>query len=365
VGFFQHNLDWTDPFFAGRIGTALLSILLLTLIFNSSIKLFAKESLLAMYWILTPPVFFLASVINPSSIEIWAAIYLVLKLMLFERSSKIRNREMAQIFFVALFLITSRPLSFVWTFMILLFFFRSTHFKKYFISIILSIFMGMIFNLQLNTRSWKLNPDSTFEANLAFYFDESIRISLNSGNWILTMFGHLGWTEISMPLILIFANIYLLSYLYLVGLRPLDQQTYLTRLFFMGLFVVPVIISLIYASNWPMWWSGRYTIPFFISFLIFALQKIRTGAEYMFYLGILNIAVMLTLSFWRYGWGLYPTSTPMISAGIQLPLMRIVGFCLLSSTWMIAVIVLALRVFPPKIQFKKVPIIRLQNLRNL
>lgn len=365
VGFFQHNLGWTEPFFAGRVGVVLLSILLLSLIFNSLIKLFAKESLLAMYWILTPPVFFLASAINPSSLEIWAAIILLLKLMLCEKNSIFKKRDVAYISFASLFLITSRPISFVWTFLILLFFARSIHFKKYFFVIVPSILIGMFFNLQLNTRSWKLNSYSSIDANLAFYFEESIRTILNSGNWVLTMFGHLGWTEISMPLVLIFANIYLLTYLYLVGWDSKKYKGFLTQLLFMGLFGIPFIFSLAYASNWPMWWSGRYTIPFLVTFLIFALQQLRSGAKYMFYQGILNLGVMLTLSFWRYGWGLYPTNTPMISEGIQLPLVRIIGFCVLSITWVITVMFLAIRVFPPKFQFKNLPSIRLQDLKNL
>jgi hypothetical protein len=196
------------------------------------------------------------------------------------------------------------------------------------------VLFGLLANLILNNRSWKLNYNSTdFTPNLEFYLEEAIRMLVNSGTWIFTMFGHLGWTEISMPLILFVLNITIFSYLLACDFVNQSSSRRLILFLIFGSLVVPFFIALPYSGNWPMWWSGRYSLPYFVAIMTFAISFTSRAILPLYFLGTFNLFVMLIITFWRYNWGLYSTNTPIIANGIQLPTGRIIVFVILASAW--------------------------------
>ena len=349
VGLFQHQLTFLDPVTSGRIGSFLLVAIFTALSLLTLYKVVEPKKILAMSWVLTPPVVFLASTINPSSIEISAS-FLVMSILIYGKKMETIPRGFSLMGYVSqLVLVLSRPSAFIWLFIILLFVLwdspRRFHIKYYFV-----VPIGLIANLILNNRTWKLNYASDFSPNFSFYFEEAIRMIINSGNWIFTMFGHLGWTEISMPLILFSVNVAIFSYL--LSNNIMDQSSLKRFLWFLfsGLILVPFVIALPYSANWPMWWSGRYSLPYFVAIMTFAISFTSRAILSLYFLGTFNLFTMLIITFWRYNWGLYSTNTPMIANGIQLPTERIIFFVILTLAWLGLASFIALRVMQEKVR---------------
>lgn len=343
IGFFQHQLSFLSPVTSGRIGSFLLVALIVALSLRILYKVVEPKKILAMCWVFTPPVVFLAASINPSSFEISTA-FLVMCILIYAKKTQHISKKMNMFGYLSqIIFVLSRPSSFIWLFFILLFMFWDTP-KRFQIKNYLVVPFGLLANLTLNNRSWKLNYNSTeFTPNLEFYLEESIRMLVNSGTWIFTMFGHLGWTEISMPLILFVLNISIFSYL--LACDFVDQSSSRRFILFIifGSLVVPFFIALPYSGNWPMWWSGRYSLPYFVAMMSFAISFTSRAILPLYFLGTFNLFVMLIITFWRYNWGLYSTNTPIIANGIQLPTERIIVFVILASAWLSVASFIALK----------------------
>jgi hypothetical protein len=333
IGFFQHLSILDDPVQDGRLGNQILVLILVGITLHLLKRSMSAISMLSICWILTPPVVFLASVINPSSFEI-TSLLLVLACTIFLRRGEALDRS----FFPALLMsqilcVLSRPISFIWLFLLILLVCRPVTLRFALIHGLIPLTLGFIVNLSLNNRSWSLAPDSRLSVTSEFYVEETIRVILNSGTWIFTMIGHLGWTEIAMPLILLLINISVVVHIYTKYWKPEYSKSQQLLLLSTGIFVVPLLVSVPYAANWPMWWSGRYSLPFFVAFFTFTLKDLTSGHVAIFRLGTINLLVMLVLTFWRYNWGLYPTNTPILANGVQLPLSRILLFAFITVVW--------------------------------
>lgn len=333
IGFFQHQLSFLNPVTSGRIGSFLLVALIVALSLRLLYKVVEPKKILAMSWVFTPPVVFLATSINPSSFEISTA-FLVMCILIYAKKRQHISKKMNMFGYLSqIIFVLSRPSSFIWLFLILLFTFWDTP-KRFQIKNYLVVLFGLLANLILNNRSWKLNYNSTdFAPNLEFYLEEAIRMLVNSGTWIFTMFGHLGWTEISMPSILFVLNITIFSYLLACDFVNQSSSRRLILFLIFGSLVVPFFIALPYSGNWPMWWSGRYSLPYFVAIMTFAISFTSRAILPLYFLGTFNLFVMLIITFWRYNWGLYSTNTPIIANSIQLPTERIIVFVILASAW--------------------------------
>lgn len=333
IGFFQHLSVFDNPVQDGRLGNQILVLALVGAAFYLLQRSLNSKSMLSLCWVLTPPVVFLGSVISPSSFEI-ASLLLVLSYVISIRKNTFVDRDFYPVLLLSqIVCVMSRPISFIWLLLAMLLICRPTTLRFALIHGVIPVAIGLMVNLSLNNRSWSLNPNSKFSVSSEFYIEETIRVILNSGNWIFTIIGHLGWTEISMPLILIFMNISVVVYVYTRYWMPEYSKCQQILIFSAGIFIVPLLVSIPYAANWPMWWSGRYSLPFFVAFFTFTLKDLTSGHLTMFRLGTLNLLVMLVLTFWRYNWGLYPTNTPIIANGVQLPMTRILLFLLITIFW--------------------------------
>lgn len=341
VGAFQHSGIFENPIYAGRFASMALNLVLVFLSILLLSRVVPSGYLLSLYWILTPAVMFLFAVINPSGFEVSSALLTVSSLIYLEKSEIQRKRTFAAIiliFFPQLMLVLSRPIGFVWLILIVFFFYLTLPRRILFTSIV-PVLVGFAFNIALNNRSWRLNPESEFVPDSLFYFDETVRVVLNSGNWILSIFGNLGWTEITMPLILVFANLVIFSIV--VSRYSIFNRIFVTRIliWFLGMFLVPMALSIPYSANWPTWWSGRYNLSIFIAFSLLVLTSVYHGHRLMTWLGILNQLTLLTLSFWRYNWGLYSTNTPVIANGQQIPNTNLQTFAFFSLLWLFSTLV--------------------------
>ena len=99
-----------------------------------------------------------------------------------------------------------------------------------------------------------------------------------------------------------------------------------------------------------MWWSGRYSLPYFVAIMTFAISFTSRAILSLYFLGTFNLFTMLIIAFWRYNWGLYSTNTPMIANGIQLPTERIIFFVILTLAWLGLASFIALRVMQEKVR---------------
>lgn len=334
IGSFQHLTWFQNPLLAGRVGSWMINLFLLLISLLILSKVSSPSKLISVYWLITPAVIFLFGVINPSSLEISLAILVVSCLYYISKREK-KSRLILYVLLASQTLfVLSRPLAFLWLSLIILLFYWTMR-RAFLIRISAPpVCFGFLVSAIIENRSIKLNPDSSFDPGASFYFEELIRNILNSGNWVLSIFGNLGWTEIKMPLMLIFINLIMFSFL--IAQNWTSNATSWSRLgiLFLGIFLIPLIISIPFSANWPMWWTGRYSIPIFVASCLVIALELRKGHRLLFILGSINHLTLLVISFWRYNWGLFSTSTPIISNGQQLPTQSALLFMLLVAAWM-------------------------------
>jgi len=242
--------------------------------------------------------------------------------------------------FSAVLLSLSRPLGAIWGLMILLFMsiMLSRH-KLIIINASTFLLLGLLIQTQIDNYTFRFGNGNQYSIspNLEFYFEESIRVVLNSGNWIKQIFGL--WTYAGapeLPAIFMLVSFVLTIFIFYWEILSSAKRTALSMLTFIGMFGVPFLFSLLFAHQWPMWWSGRYQMPLLLPLVFLLTTRITQNRRTILYFTSVFVSVVyLVVVFARFNWGLYPNGTPvMINKPSFSPTISIT-WALLTTTWLL------------------------------
>ena len=132
-------------------------------------------------------------------------------------------------------------------------------------------------------------------ADTLMYFPEYIR----------HMFGVLGWLDTPMPGLLLVLNIAAWAVL-LTRLPSIRKAAIVCGVF--GIVVVPCAISASVWAAWPLWWQGRYEMPFALGFVLLLLLRsgrlIPRTISAVSGISLLSLGIMVWVNEVRYGFGL-------------------------------------------------------------
>jgi hypothetical protein len=125
------------------------------------------------------------------------------------------------------------------------------------------------------------------------------------------MFGILGWLDTPPPLPFVAA--YIVAWgLLLIQLAPIRKAAGMC-----GIFGIVILPSLIEAIGWPsdpLWWQGRYTLPFALGFGLLLLlrsgQLIPRTVSLVSGLSLLSLGLMVLVNAVRYNFGLNSFDLP-------------------------------------------------------
>jgi hypothetical protein len=119
------------------------------------------------------------------------------------------------------------------------------------------------------------------------------------------MFGDLGWLDTPMPGLLLFLNIGAWAAL-LTRLPSIGRIPILCGIF--GILILPSAIEVTGWSVWPLWWQGRYTLPFALGFILLLLLRsgrlIPRSISAMSGFCLFSLGLMVWINALRYGFGL-------------------------------------------------------------
>ena len=311
IGFGERSSIIGNVYYAGKFTSF---IICLSLVFIGLVRLYFNRipnSLGAVFLSLTGTVYFFFSVINPSSLEFASTLYFVSSLII---ANRVHNKSsLTHLLFSAILLILARSLGGLWIIgfvaMVKLVSGSCRHHKLLTSMAVLGTFAQYL----LGNRNYSLGD---FDPPWNFYLEELVRVFNGSGEWIVSYFGTLAWSEIRLPLILVF--VLLISYISLilkVTSKNKNQREILFSLF-LGIWLVPVLIAVAFSKDWPGYWQGRYSLPFLIGALIIIIcySQPLDLRVYMVFLFLSNTYLIL-LTFARFNWGLYGTNTPIIANG--------------------------------------------------
>lgn len=246
----------------------------------------------------------------------------------------------------ALLLSLSRPLGGIWGLMILLFMsiMLSRH-KLIIINASIFLLLGLLIQTRIDNYTFRFGNGNRYSItpNLEFYIEESIRVVLNSGNWIKQIFGL--WTYAGAPeLPTVFMLISFVSFIFIFYWEILfsTRKTAVITLMIIGFFGVPILFSLLFAHQWPMWWSGRYEMPLLLPLVFLITTRITQNRRAILYFTSVFVSVVyLVVVFARFNWGLYPNGTPvMINKPSFSPTLSMT-WALLTTIWLLFCIRLA------------------------
>ena len=327
VGISQHaSRNYLDAYTSAKLASFTLCwLILLFALTRIRIKLIGSN-LTLLFFLISSSSIFLLTVVNPSSFEIVSALYFASSILCIR--DNYCKTSLAHFFLSATLLTLSRPLGFVWLMCIILFYQtiaskgpRTDHANKAFAKSVLPLAVLFVTQIWLG-HDWP-SPLRYEKANLEFYIEESIREFNESGHWYAHFFGVLGAGELKLPVLFVYFNI--LATLLLIKQSASVEMRVRRRQYFvisLSLFFVPAAIQLINSAAWPVWWQGRYLIPVFVGLILLHIcsseRNLHGQIPYfksIAVLGVASHAYMAILTFARFNWGLYPTSTPVIANG--------------------------------------------------
>ena len=314
IGSAQHTFHpWLNAYESAKLTSFLLCWLLIILSLLALRKARPDSKLILFSMLLSPSCLFLFATVNPSSFEICAAILFVSTLI-----SNSQARSYLPITFAGTLLAASRPLGFIWVCIFILYF--RVAWEKFPIKIRFMTPMAAVFLTQVWLGYDWPSPLKYKNPDLEFYLEEAIREFNESGHWFAHFYGVLGAGEIKIPILFLYFNV--VASLILVKVSASDNRKRKLRqysVFSLGLFFVPALVQLVNSASWPVWWQGRYSLPVFVGLMLLHISQSRIPYLRVFLLlGSLTQIYLLVISFARFNWGLYPTSTPIIANGWSL-----------------------------------------------
>jgi hypothetical protein len=165
-------------------------------------------------------------------------------------------------------------------------------------------------------------------------------------NRLSPMFGALGWQDTVMPGLLLLLNIAAWSAL-LTRLPSIGRAAIACGVF--GVVILPSVIETAGWAAWPLWWQGRYTMPFALGFVLLLLLRsgrlIPLAVSIVSGISVLSVGLMVLVNAVRYGYGLDGYGLPVtlsnpglsyarlgISAAVAALLLLVSGYLLLQAS---------------------------------
>jgi hypothetical protein len=119
------------------------------------------------------------------------------------------------------------------------------------------------------------------------------------------MFGVLGWLDTAPPMLLFLTTIVAWSTL-LIRLPSIRKAAVLCGVF--GIVILPSAIEMSGWASWPVWWQGRYTLPFALGFGLLLLLRsghlIPRTISIVSGISLLSLGLMIWVNAARYDFGL-------------------------------------------------------------
>jgi hypothetical protein len=328
------GLEYADV--GGRLASFILSfgtLLLLTLYMRRRSQLWGSFLLL----VSTPMAVFFCVVVNPSGWEITCGVAMaaILAEAAWGRQSAIESeawpkRAIAILALTSIGLCTARPLGFVWAAGLTISAIAlapSIH-RRGLLRIVCAVTPGIAVGfLWYVTHQYGVAAPSTFPGFVLAFVDTLMYFP----EYIRHMFGVLGWLDTPMPGLLLVLNIAAWAVL-LTRLPSIRRAAIVCGVF--GIVVVPCAISASVWSAWPLWWQGRYEMPFALGFVLLLLLRsgrfIPRTISTVSGISLLSLGIMVWVNEIRYGFGLdgfgLPASrgTPGISS-VRLGISAVLG----------------------------------------
>lgn len=303
----------SNVFQSGKIISFLLCLIIVALAILRLGNNLGSYAIYGPFLALTGTVVFFFSVINPNSFEIAAAFYFASSLLISTTEKIPKIGSDFHLYVSAFLLAISRSFGGVWIISLLglsLLLFKTVPRLK---PLLFIASFGIVINQLTGNRTYPLGE---WNPPWNFYLEESVRVFNGSGDWVTSLFGTLSWSEIRLPLILVFMLLLSYFFLFLSATQSLANQRIVLFGIFVGLYLIPFSLSVVFAKNWPGWWQGRNGLPFFVGTLILLLGKEKKlNLKYPAVLIFLSNVYLLLLTFARFNWGLYGTNTPIIANG--------------------------------------------------
>jgi hypothetical protein len=333
----------------GRIASVLLNLGVLLLL---SFYMRRRNSLWGSFLLLvsTPTAVFFGVVVNPSGWEITCGIAMaaILAEAAWGRESfgsgAWRKSAIAILALTSIGLCTARPLGFVWAagLTISAIALAPSMNMRGLLRILGTVSPGIAVGvLWYVTHPYGVAAPSTFTglvkafADTFMYFPEYIR----------HMFGVLGLLDEPIPGPLLILSI--AAWAVLLTRLPSIRKTAIV-IGFVGIVVVPCAISASVWAAWPLWWQGRYELPFALGFVLLLLLRsgrfIPRTVSTVSAISLLSLGIMVWVNEVRYGFGLdsfglpatlgTPGISPLrlgISAVIGALLVLVSGYLLISA----------------------------------
>jgi hypothetical protein len=201
VGSAQHSLNpWLNAYESAKLASFLLCWLLISLSLWQLKKTYPVSRFILFSLLLSPSVIFLFSTVNPSSLELCAAVLFASALI---NHSHLGGTRLLVATGVLLSL--SRPLGFLWVCIFLLYF-RVTQ-GRFPIRIRQMVPMVLIFLIQVWLGYNWPSPLKYKNPDFEFYLEEAIREFNESGHWFAHFYGVLGAGEIKIPMLFLYFNV--------------------------------------------------------------------------------------------------------------------------------------------------------------
>jgi len=315
IGIAINQLPFEDKFLLARIASFLTCYLILGL---SIILLYkSRFDLNILFIAITSSCIFLFTVVNPSSLEVSAATLFIAVLISFDRELRFKS-----VLFWAAFLLlaTNRSLGSLWALIILTLYYVKTGKFPFLKTTILASFVITSSQYLLGNRNYPLSLTDEFQPPWNFYLEEAIRVFNGSGDWLVSIWGVLSWSELKLPLILVFLNLICSIFLLLRGTRKYTLQRSYLGISVACIYFIPFVLAVTFSKGWPGFWQGRYILPIFIAVILIGLGNskylLRTKLlSFSIFIALSSQIYMVLLTYARFNWGLYGTNTPIIANG--------------------------------------------------
>jgi hypothetical protein len=302
------GLQYADV--GGRIASLLLNLGVLLLL---SFYMRRRNQLWGSFLLVvsTPMAVFLNVVVNPSGWEITCGIAMavVLAEAAWGRRSAFESeawpkRAVAILALTSIGLATARPLGFLWAAGLTVSAIAlapSIH-RRGLLRIVCAVAPGIALGaLWYHTHAYGVAAPLTVHGFVKAFVGEFMFFP----QYIRDMFGCLGWLDTPIPAMLLVLNIAAWAVL-LTRLPSIRKSAIACGVF--GILVVPCAISATVWSAWPLWWQGRYGMPFACGFVLLLLLRsgrlIPRTISAVSGISVFTLGIMVWVNEIRYGFGL-------------------------------------------------------------
>jgi hypothetical protein len=332
-----------NVYWSGKLSAFILNMLLIFYTIRIlKVSVFSENFLLQSLSIASLPLLMYSlGNISPISFEICCGfLFVAILLSTSDFAEEIPIKQKLLLISSGLLLALSRPLGAFWGVALILFL---ANFMKMRWSVlkysIFALLLGLIVHTQIDNSSWRFGNGERYEVdtNLGFYAEEVVRVLINSGNWIRQIYAV--WTFGAAPELPI--ALFLVSFgisAFLVYWTCVDSanklKIFLSLMF--GALVLPFLFSVAFSGQWPMWWSGRYQMPFLLpAIFIMAIFLNPRRRRILCFISLVPLMYYSLLVFSRFNWGLYDNGTPIVINGMNFSSIVVTLWLTLTLFWLL------------------------------